>query len=343
MAGIELCDGKSIENYGKPYFVAEVNSSHNGNVEVARQMIKAAAECGCDCVKFQSWSAESLYSSTYYRSNPIAKRFVNKFSLSPEQLADMAEYCRESDISFSSTPYSEKEVDFLVEKCKVPFIKIASMELNNIPFLKYIGMKGLPIVLSTGMGEIGEIDEAVGAIESTGNRNIVLLHCVSIYPTAPENIHLNNILTLRERYPMYPIGFSDHTIGYTVAIGSVAMGASLIEKHLTLDKNKIGMDNQMAMEPEELSKLVTECKIIQRAMGSKERVLMLGEIEQRNIMRRSVVSAKPIAQGSVIRVDDICFKRPGDGVPPNLSGKIVGHTAKKNIEFDTVIYEDDVD
>lgn len=343
MSKVMFCDGKSVENYGKPYFVAEVNSSHNGNVAVARQMIKEAAECACDCVKFQSWSVESLYSSTYYKANPITKRFVKRFSLSPEQLADMAAYCRECGVSFSSTPYSEEEADFLVEKCKVPFIKMASMELNNIPFLKYIGMKGLPIVLSTGMGEIGEIDEAVRAIESTGNKNIVLLHCVSIYPTAPENIHLNNILSLRERYPMYPIGFSDHTFGYTVAIGSVALGAGLIEKHLTLDKKKIGMDNQMAMEPEELSKLVVECKSIYRAMGSRERVLMQEEIEQRKIMRRSVVAAKPIIQGSIIRVDDICFKRPGDGVPPNLIGKIVGHTARKNIDFDTVIYEDDIE
>ena len=343
MAIIKLGDGKAVSNYGVPYFVAEVNSSHNGNVAVAREMIRAAAECGCDCVKFQSWSADSLYSSTYYKANPIAKRFVKKFSLSPAQLADMAAYCRECGVSFSSTPYSEEEVDFLAEKCGVPFIKIASMELNNLPFLRYIGRKGLPIVLSTGMGELEEIKEAVAAIESTGNRDLILLHCVSIYPTEPENIHLNNIPMLRELYPDYPIGFSDHTLGRMVAIGATALGAGLIEKHLTLDKSKIGMDNQMAMEPSELVKLVSECKTVQRALGSKERVVMQEEIEQRKNMRRSVVSVREICKGETIMESDICFKRPGDGVPPNQVFRIVGHTANKNIESDSVIYETDVD
>ena len=147
-------DGHIVSDDGRPYFVAEVNSSHNGNVEIARKMIDAAAAIGCDCVKFQFTSARSLYSATYYADHPIAKRFVDRFSLSPDVLAEMAEYARAKGLSFSSTPYSEEEVDFLVDTCKVPFLKIASMELNHLDFLSYIGAKKVPLVLSTGRSAV---------------------------------------------------------------------------------------------------------------------------------------------------------------------------------------------
>ena len=160
MGKVILNDGRDIVDYGRPYVIAEVNSSHNGNTEVAKQMIDAAVEAGCDCVKFQSWNSQSLYSKTYYDKNPIAKRFVDKLSLSPEELGEVASYCKTKGIGFSSTPYSEEEVDFLVQ-CEVPFIKIASMEINNLDFLDYIGRKQVPIVLSTGMAETEEIERAV--------------------------------------------------------------------------------------------------------------------------------------------------------------------------------------
>ena len=255
MAKIILNDGKVLEDYGTPYVVAEVNSSHNGNIEVARQMIKAAKDAGCDCVKFQSWSAESLYSKTYYDKNPITKRIVTKFSLSQDELLEMAKYCKELGIGFSSTPYSEPEVDFLADECEVPFIKIASMEVNNYPFLTYIAKKKLPIVLSTGMAEIEEVKKAVQVIEEAGNKQICLLHCISIYPADPETINLNNIKMLRDLFPDYPIGFSDHTLGWEIACAAVAMGSALIEKHITLDKTKMGMDNNMAIEPDEMKAL----------------------------------------------------------------------------------------
>lgn len=339
--GIALNNGIEIADYGRPYFIAEVNSSHNGNVETARQMIDAAVDAGCDCVKFQSWSVQSLYSKTYYRKNPIAERFVRKLSLAPEQLKEMAEYCSMKGIDFSSTPYSTEEVDFLVNECHVPFIKISSMEVNNPEFLLYIGEKQVPIVLSTGMAEMEEVENAVRVLESTGNRNIILLHCVSIYPAKTETMNLNNILGLRERFPNYPVGFSDHTLGESAAIAATALGAAVIEKHITLDAKKIGMDNQMAMEPEALKNMVKACRSIQMALGPRERAVLPEEYEQRTNMRRSIVTTRNLAAGEVLCREDLDVKRPGTGLPPDRLADLIGCTVIRDMEADTVISESD--
>lgn len=341
MANIILQDGTAVADYGRPYIVAEVNSSHNGNVEVAKQMIDAAVQAGCDCVKFQSWSAKTLYSRTYYQKNPIAERFVRKLSMSPEQLHEMAEYCRERGIGFSSTPYAEEEVDFLVEECQVPFIKISSMEINNLPYLRYIGSKGLPVILSTGMAEMEEIERAVHTLEHTGNERIILLHCVSIYPAAPETTNLNNIVGLRERFPRYPVGFSDHTLGEAAAIAATALGAAVLEKHITLDSKKIGMDNQMAMEPEALRQLTADCRTVQAALGSKTRTVLPKEYEQRKNMRRSVVTVRDLQKGEVLRKEDLDVKRPGTGIPPDRLEEIVGCVLLRDVAADTVLEETD--
>lgn len=335
-------DGRIVEDFGQPYFVAEVNSSHNGDVEVAKKMIDSAAEIGCDCVKFQSWSVESLYSKTYYKENPIAKRFVKKFALSPETLKSMSDYARKKGLAFSSTPYSELEVDFLVEECQVPFIKISSMEMNNAKFLRYIGAKKFPVVLSTGMSEISEIEFAVKELEKSGAEQMVLLHCVSIYPTEIEILNLNNIFGLREKFP-YPIGFSDHTVGDSAAVAATALGAALIEKHLTLDKTKVGMDNAMATEPTEFKILVDKCKQIQKAMGSKERILLPQEYEQRKKMRRSLVAARDLQVGDILTEDDLYAKRPGTGLSPDKIDLLIGKKVVREIEKDNLILSEDVE
>ncbi len=341
MAKITLLSGRELTDYGKPYFVAEVNSSHNGNVEVAKQMIDAAVEAGCNCVKFQSWSTESLYSATYYKANPISKRIVTKFSLTTEQLKDMALYCNSKGIDFSSTPYSCAEVDFLIDECHAPFVKIASMDLNNLKYLRYIGKKNVPIVLSTGMSTIEEIRRAVKTIEETGNRNICLLHCISIYPPKTEMIHLNNILGLREEFPNYPIGFSDHSKGVEMAVASTALGAALIEKHLTLDSKKIGMDNQMATEPEEMKKMVDCCINTFIAMGHKERVVLQDEQEMMEKMRRSVTLTSDLKVGHVLTINDLDAKRPGTGIPADQIDSLVGKTLVHDVERDTLLSVED--
>lgn len=342
MAKCVFRDSTVIGDFEKPYFVAEVNSSHSGDVETAKKMIAKAAHAGCNCVKFQSWSAESLYSKTYYEKNPIAKRIVEKFSLSESQLMEVAAYCHETNVAFSSTPYSKKEVDFLVDSCNVPYIKVASMDLNNYPYLEYIAQTGVPIVLATGMSDMNEIHKAIETIEKTGNRNLCILHCISIYPPEIPTIHLNNILGLREEFPQYPIGFSDHSIGIEMAIASTALGAALIEKHFTLDHQKIGMDNQIAIEPPEMQTLTRCCLNVYAAMGCKDRVVLDAEITQRNVLRRSIIATRDLVKGDRIVESDIDVKRPGTGFPPEKIKEIIGKQVIHPIQKDTVISETDI-
>lgn len=341
MSKITLRNDRVLGDYEKPYIVAEVNSSHNGSVEVAKQMIDAAKDSGCDCVKFQSWSADSLYSATYYKANPISKRIVSKFSLNSEELKELSEYCLQIGIDFSSTPYSREEVDFLLDECKAPFVKVASMDLNNYNYLRYIAKKCAPIVLSTGMSTIDEVHNAVRVIEEAGNNQICLLHCISIYPPELDTIHLNNILGLREEFPNYPIGFSDHSHGIEMAVAATALGSALIEKHLTLDRTKIGMDNQMATEPEEMKQMVQCCINTQIAMGNKERVVREAELEQIKKMRRSVIVTKSLSAGHVLIIDDLDAKRPGTGIPANKIDDLVGKTLMVDKEADTLLEIED--
>ena len=255
MNSLKLNNNKIIEEYGVPYIIAELNSSHFGDLDIAKQMIKSAKSSGADCVKFQSWSSTSLYSNSYYRANPIAKRFVNKFSLSETEILELCEYCKEISIDFASTPYAESEVTFLLDKCNVPFIKIASMEINNHEFLKFIASKKTAIILSTGMSTFEEVIQATEVIKSTGNTNLAILHCVSIYPLTANLANLKNITELRRIIDNVPIGYSDHTLGYEVPVASIALGCPIIEKHFTLDKKMYGPDHASSMTPDELKQL----------------------------------------------------------------------------------------
>lgn len=197
-------------------------------------------------------------------------------------------------------------------------------------------------MLSTGMAEIEEIKKAVKVIEDTGNRQIILLHCISIYPAEPETIHLNNILGLREMFPDYPIGFSDHTLGTEMAAAATALGAAVIEKHLTLDKSKMGMDNNMATEPDEFALMIRGCKNVYKAMGRKERVVSEQELIQRKKMRRSIVSTRFIKAGEMLSAADMDVKRPGDGIPPQKIGELIGKKVNRDIEEDTQILQQDI-
>jgi N-acetylneuraminate synthase len=338
---ITLGNGRNIGDAFPPYIIAELNTSHGGDVDAAKAMIESAKEIGCDCVKFQSWSAETLYAKTYYDQNPISKRIVKKFAFSEDVLKELADYCKKLGVDFASTPYSRKEVDALVG-FGAPFIKISSMELNNPMFLEYIGNTKKPVILSTGLGDVGEITEAVSTIENTGNRNICLLHCVSIYPTETDAVNLNNILGLKERFPRCVPGFSDHTLGTEISVAAVALGASVIEKHFTLDKTKIGMDNQMALEPSEMKALVEGCRNAFRALGGKERVVTREELGQRVKMRRSLVAARDLPAGSVIAENDLNAKRPGTGIAPNRFAELIGQTLKTDIQEDEMITEDKI-
>lgn len=342
MAKVILNDGRIIEDYSKPYFIAEVNSSHNGNIETAKQMIAKAKEIGCDCVKFQSWSAESLYSKTYYDANPISKRIVSKFAFSEDQFLEIIDFCKKTGIAFASTPYSEREVDFLLEKGDVPFIKIASMDINNYSFLDYIAKKNTAIILSTGMSSYEEVEKAVSVIKAAGNARLALLHCISIYPVDYEDINLNNILSLRKTYPDCAIGFSDHSIGYEIPCAATAFGACVIEKHFTLDKSKIGMDNQMATEPDEFKRMIDCCGNVAVALGSESRTVSEKEKEMLFKMRRSVVAKRDLPAGTDLSLCDFDYKRPGDGISPADAESLVGKKLNKDIKADCLIRKEDI-
>lgn len=342
MAQCIFRDGRVIGDYMQPYFVAEVNTSHYGKTDTAKQMIDAAADAGCDCVKFQSWSAESLYSKTYYDENPFAKRMVSRFVFSEDQLSELAKYCREKGVAFSSTPYCEAEVDCLIDICDAPYIKIASMDLDNDKYLTYVASKKVPIVLSTGMSTFEEVNHAVGILKELNVENMCLLHCISVYPPEMRDIHLNNILGLRELYPDIPIGFSDHSLGCEMAVAATTLGSCMIEKHLTLDRSKIGMDNQMATEPSEMKNMIMCCNNVYQAMGMKDRILSDAEMEQKLKMRRSIIAACDIKAGEIIKDSMLGAKRPATGLPLAAWDRLCGKQAKHNIMADTVIYEDDI-
>lgn len=314
-----------------PYIVAELNTSHFGDVSIAQEMIDSAKLAGADCVKFQSWSPESLYSSNYLRSNSVTARMFKKLSMGQNQLLELSNYCHEVGIGFSSTPYSLHEAEFLAKIPEVPFIKVASMDIVNTEFLEGVAKLNKPIVLSTGMADLAEIDTAVGILQQN-DADFALLHCVSVYPTPVNLLSLKNIPMLIQRYPSIPIGFSDHSQTPFAAAAAVALGASIIEKHFTLDKTRLGMDNQMASQPSEFHEMVQACAEVHAGLGTFERVISHAEFQQRATMRRSLVSSHDLPAGHVLRTQDIEYKRPGVGLPLSSLNSLLGGVLKYSIE-----------
>jgi sialic acid synthase SpsE len=339
---ITLNNGRIIGSNLEPYFIAELNTSHFGDIDKAKKMIDMVKECGGDCVKFQSWSEHTLYSDEYYKQNPIAKRFVKKLSMGEQQLKNLSEYSRSIGIDFASTPYSNEEANFLIEECKVPFIKVASMDINNYPFLRHLAKLKSSIILSTGMADIEEIVKAVEVLELAGSENICVLHCVSIYPVAPAFVNLKNISTLQQVLKRQPIGYSDHTLGIDVGLASVALGACVIEKHVTLDKSIIGMDNQMAIEHDELNKLIQGIKNVHLSLGQSDRVVSADELEQRKKMRRSLIAKIDLNPGDILNEENLGAKRPGTGISVNEWDLYLGKVVNKKIGKDSIISNEDL-
>jgi sialic acid synthase SpsE len=339
---ITLNNKKKIGTHCKPYFIAELNTSHFGDIDKAKKMIDMVKECGGDCVKFQSWSENTLYSEDYYKENPIAKRFVKKFSLEEHQLKDLANYAAAVGIDFASTPYSTKEVDFLINECNVPFIKVASMDINNYPFLEYIARTGSAVIISTGMATLEEIEKAVNCLENNGSNGVCIFHCVSLYPVKEELINLYNIILLKKQFGSHVIGYSDHSLGIDVGLASVALGACVIEKHVTLDKTVIGMDNQMAIEPIELRQMIQGISNVYKSLGQENRVLSSGEMVQKSKMRRSLVAIDDIQEGEILNEYNLGAKRPGTGISVADYHEYIGRRVTKNIAKDTLIQLSDL-
>jgi len=343
---------EEIKKRKDPYIIAELGSNHNGDMGLARKLIDAAKDSGADCVKFQSWTKNSVFSKKKYEDNFFIaddyrdrndftlEEIVEAYSISERQLREMYDYSRKLGIDCVSTPFSKKETDFLVDELDVPFIKIASMDLNNYPFLEYIAKKDKPMVLSTGLSELYEIDKAIHTIESTGNDRLVILHCVAIYPTPDENVNLNNIDTLQKLYP-YPIGFSDHTLGYSIPLASVAKGVCLIEKHFTLDKDMEGWDHKVSVTPDEMRIIVEESKRISKAMGSS-RIISTEDDIRKTEFRRSIVTTRNMKSGEIIKSSDLNAKRPGTGIPPGALRYVTDRTLKNDVGEDEILNWEDL-
>jgi sialic acid synthase SpsE len=344
---------REVFNYCKPYIIAELGANHNGDMKLAKKMIIEAKEAGADCVKFQSWSKDSVFARKKYEDNYFIaddyrdrtdytlEEIVDAYSISEDELLDMKKFADEIGIDFTSTPFSKKEADFLVEKLEAPFIKVASMDLNNYPFLEYLAKKNKPMVISTGLSELYEIDKAVKTIENAGNNQIVILHCVSTYPPVDSDVNLNNIKSLMAIYPEYPIGFSDHTLGTAIPLASVALGACLIEKHFTLDKNMEGWDHKVSATKDELKEIVENAARISEALGSF-RITSTESDEKKREFRRSIVLTRAMKKGEIIKSEDIDYKRPGEGLDPEMTSFIVGRTVNKDLKFDHILTKEDI-
>jgi len=351
-----------IKNFGKPFVIAEVGSNHNGDIELGKKMIDAAVEAGADCVKFQAFDMQ-LFSSVCYEddkrrdstidSHSALKKHLtetHKNSLkeemeqhvaSKEMLRAFKEYCDEKNVAFFCTPLNIGVTDFLVDELGMEFIKVASMDLNNLPFLEYLAKKNKPIILSTGMGTLQEIMDAVNTIVEAGNDQIVLLHCVSLYPPKDETVNLNNLEMLRNTFD-FPIGFSDHTFGTSIPLAAVAKGASVIEKHFTLDKTLPGWDHKVSANPEEMKEIVEGSRRINLALGNYRRTVSQEELDKKALFGRSVILVRDMTQGEVVKEEDIDYRRPGTGIKPGHSKFVIGRTLKKDLKADDLVKFDDL-
>jgi N-acetylneuraminate synthase len=262
------------------------------------------------------------------------KEMVEKYYLRDDQHVELKEYCKAKGVDFCSSPFSNEEVDLLV-KLGVPFLKIASMDINNIPFLKYAAKTMKPLVISTGMSTLSEIETAVNTVKSEGNNNIVLLHCISIYPPKDKDIHLRNITMLQQAFDL-PIGFSDHSFGASIPLASVALGACIIEKHFTLDKDLPGWDHEISANPVEMKTICEDSKKIAAALGNVFRTVSEEEEQKKSKFRRSIVSSKKLKKGDIITETDLAYKRPGTGIPPNEYSYLIGRKLNTDLEEDSL-------
>ena len=328
-----------------PYIVAEVGSNHNGDMDLCRRLIDAAAEAGANAVKFQSWSETSLIANEEYERNPTyadkkkhfgsLREMVRAYQLTPEQHVVASDHARERGIAFCSSAFSPAEADLLAG-LDVPFIKIASMDVTNLPLLAHVAGTGKPVVISVGMATLGEIDRAMETVRAQGNEDIVLLHCVSIYPAPPSTVHLRNLETLRRAFDV-PVGFSDHTMGTAIPVAAIALGACMIEKHFTLDKEMEGWDHAISCDPPELRAVVEDGRTVHEALGSTRRMLSEAEIVKRRQFRRSLVARAALPAGHVLTEADLDAKRPGTGIGPDELGYVVGRELAADLVEDQVL------
>lgn len=331
-------------NFKKTFIIAEAGVNHNGRLDLALKLVDAAKAAGADAVKFQTFKTEAVITrkagkAAYQRQTTGGGQtqfdMVRKLELSFEDFRRIAAHCAKKRIAFVSTPCDPQSVD-LLKQLKVPFFKIGSAEVTNIPFLQHAARQRVPIVLSTGMSTLAEVKEAVSAIRRAGHKDLALLHCVTEYPAPAAQMNLAAMHTLHKAFKV-PVGLSDHTLGVHIAVAAVALGARIIEKHLTLDKSMTGPDHKASLNPVEFRQMVTSIREVESALGDGKKRPAACELKNIDVVRRSVVAACAISKNTRITEQMIAFKRPGTGIAPKSWRQVIGRRAAKNIQEDDVL------
>lgn len=330
---------------GKPCFIiAEAGVNHNGDIKLAKKLIDVAQKVGANAIKFQTFKAEDLvtksaekaeYQKETTGSEGTQFEMIKKLELTERDFKELFVYAQEKGILFLSSPFDKESAD-LLDELGVATFKVPSGEITNFPLLKHIARKMKPIILSTGMATLEEVKEALDVIKEEGEEEIILLHCVSSYPAKIEDMNLKAMETLGNTFRL-PVGLSDHSLGITIPIAATALGACVIEKHFTLDKNLPGPDHRASLEPEELKQLVTTIRDVEKAMGNGVKRPTKNEEENKKVARRSIVARVDIPRDTIITEEMLDIKRPGTGLEPKYINTIVGRKVKKHIKSEEPI------
>lgn len=327
--------------------IAEAGVNHNGSTDIAKQLILKACEAGVDYVKFQTSKSASTVTSKFaemadYQKTNLCKEesqleMLKSFVLSFDEYAMLSDYCKQNNIKFLSTPFDMESVDFLYS-LKMDYMKIPSGEITNLPYLRKIARLHIPVIVSTGMSSLGDIEDALSVLVKNGlnESDISLLHCNTEYPTPFEDVNLKAMQTLKQCFGVR-VGYSDHTKGIEVPIAAVAMGAEIIEKHFTLDRNMIGPDHKASLEPKELKEMVDSIRHIEQAIGESAKKVSESERKNISIARRSIVAACNIKKGDFFNEMNLAVKRPGSGISPMEWDKVIGKIAKRDFVEDELI------
>lgn len=330
--------GKTI-GHGQPCFIiAEAGVNHNGEMDLARRLVDAAVKVGADAVKFQAFKAEALVSRAAPKADYQLQttdrgesqfEMIRRLELNEESLREIQSYCTSRGILFLATPFDDESAR-LLDAMGVPLFKISSGEVINLPFLARIARMGRPIILSTGMCDLEEVAHAVQTIRSCGNHSIILLHCVSNYPADPADSNLRAMHTMAKAFDL-PVGYSDHTAGNAVAFAAVALGACVVEKHLTLDRQLPGPDQRASSEPDEMRVLVRGIRAVESALGDGRKVPVPSERNTAEVARKSLVAARDLPAGTTLRADMLIAVRPGTGLSPALEAQILGRKLRQAV------------
>ena len=328
----------------KVFIIAEAGVNHNGNIEIARKLVDEAVLAGADAVKFQTFKAENLVCRNAKKADyqmettdSVESQFdmLKKLELTPDMHRELIEYCGEKNIMFLSTPFDIVSLRYLTE-CGIGIIKIPSGEITNYPYLREVGRTGKPVILSSGMSRLEEIQDAISVLQEYGSSEITVLHCNTEYPTPYGDVNLKAMLTIREKLGV-DVGYSDHTPGIEVSVAAAALNAAVIEKHFTLDKNMEGPDHKASLEPGELREMIRQIRNIEAALGNGEKVPSDSERKNIEIVRKSIVAKKTIKQGEVFTEDNLTTKRPGNGICPMRWNEVIGQKAVRDFGADELI------